>query len=297
MKGGIFALGNFDGVHLGHRQVLDAVVERARAQGVPARVLTFEPHPRAVFQPHLPPFRLTPEAVKERLLKACGIDNVSVLPFTPEFAQILAQDFVEQILRDRFGVQHIMAGHDFVFGHKRGGDMDKLAAWLAPYQIGVTAVAPLVDAGGLAFSSTRVRALLQQGAVGEAADILGRDWSISGTVIKGAARGRTIGVPTANVALGDYLRPRFGVYAVRAGRVGEALTYRGVANIGMRPTVGGSSENLEAHLFDFDQDIYGQEWEFALTRFIRPERKFDDFEALKTQISQDIVAAREAVVS
>ena len=292
MRGGVFALGNFDGVHRGHRQVLDAVVKHARVLQIPARVLTFEPHPRAVFRPSLPPFRLTLQAVKERLLKACGIDEVFVLPFTPEFAQMPAQDFVEQTLRDHFGVQHIMAGHGFVFGHKRSGDMAKLAAWLEPYQIGVTAIVPLMDSGDVIFSSTRVRTFLQQGDVTAAAEILGRDWSITGKVIRGAARGRTIGVPTANIALGDYLRPRFGVYAVRAGRVGEALTHCGVANIGIRPTIDGTRENLEAHLFDFDQDIYGQEWEFALTRFMRPEQKFDNFDALKTQILQDIEAAR-----
>ena len=292
MKGGVFALGNFDGVHRGHRHVLDAVGAQARALGVPARVLTFEPHPRAIFQPHLPQFRLTPKEVKARLLKSCGIDDVSVLPFTPELVQMEAQDFVEQILINHFGAQHIIAGQDFSFGHKRGGDMQKLAAWLAPHGVGVTAVAPLVDAGGCVFSSTRARSFLQQGEVAAAAEILGRDWSIAGTVMHGAARGRTIGVPTANISLGDYLRPRFGVYAVRAGRVGESLNISGVANIGVRPTVDGTSENLEAHLFDFDQDIYGQEWEFALTRFIRPERKFDSFDALKAQIALDIAAAR-----
>ena len=295
-QGGVFALGNFDGVHRGHQGVIAAAVAQARAMNILVRVLTFEPHPRSLFKPDQPPFRLTPRESKERLLKAYGIDDVAVLPFTPAFAQMTAQGFVEDILLARFGVQHIVAGHDFVFGHDRGGDMQKLALWLAGHHVGVTEVEPLVDGDGV-FSSTRARNLLQQGDAAAAAQILGRNWSIAGTVVKGAQRGRMIGVPTANIALGDYLRPRFGVYTVQGNRVGTAETYRGVANIGTRPTVDGGSETLEAHLFDFDQDIYGQEWEFALTRFIRPERKFDDFEALKTQISQDIVASREAVVT
>ncbi|MGB9152105.1 MAG: bifunctional riboflavin kinase/FAD synthetase [Alphaproteobacteria bacterium] len=291
-KGGVFALGNFDGVHRGHRIVVESAVEKARARNIPARVLTFEPHPRSIFQPDAPPFRLTPFAVKERLLKACGIDDVCVCPFTPEFAQLSAQDFVDHILLERFGAQHVVAGHDFVFGHKRGGNMQKLAAWLAPHGVEVTEIAPVADLDTNAFSATRIRQFLQMGKVAEALEMLGHDWSISGTVIKGQQRGRTIGVPTANIALGEYLRPKFGVYAVRAGRAGEALTHRGVANIGLRPTVNGESENLEAHLFDFNQDIYGQEWEFALTRFIRPERKFDSFNALKAQIALDIEAAK-----
>lgn len=291
MKGGVFALGNFDGVHRGHRAVIAAAVEKARLVHIPARVLTFEPHPRFFFHPNQPPFRLTNFAVKEALLKQIGVDEVIALPFNADLANLSAHDFVEQILLDRFGAQHVVAGHDFVFGHKRGGDMKKLTEWLGAHQIGVTEIAALGDEGEV-FSSTRVRELLLQGEVREAADILGYEWTISGTVIKGAQRGRTIGVPTANINLGDTQRPKFGVYAVRAGKFGEELKYRGVANIGVRPTVDGSSENLEAHLFDFDQDIYGQEWQFALTRFIRPEAKFESFDALKAQIAKDIDAAK-----
>ncbi|MDR3423464.1 MAG: bifunctional riboflavin kinase/FAD synthetase [Alphaproteobacteria bacterium] len=294
MKGGVFALGNFDGVHRGHRAVIDAAVAKARALRTSACVLTFEPHPRAFFHPHEPPFRLTPFAAKQDLLKACGVDEVIPLPFTQEIAQVSARDFAEVILLKRFGAQHVVAGHDYIFGHKRGGDMQKLAAWLAPHHIGVTAVAAAGEEGEV-FSSTRIRELLLQGEVRAAAQMLGRSWAIAGTVVKGATRGRKIGVPTANIDLGDYLRPKFGVYAVRAGRVGEAVAHRGVANIGLRPTVGGLRENLEAHLFAFDQDIYGQEWQFALTRFIRPERKFDSMEALRRQIERDIEEAKEGI--
>ena len=291
MKGGVFALGNFDGVHRGHRCVVELAIEKARAIGVLAKILTFEPHPRTIFQSDTEPFRLTPFEVKKRLLKSLGVDEVVALPFTHQFSQMTALDFVENILLKELGVSHIVAGHDFTFGHKRGGDMQKMASWLRPHNIGVSEVLPVRGEGGV-FSSTNVRTHLQRGDVGKASDILGRNWSVSGTIIKGAQRGRTIGIPTANISLGEYLRPKFGVYAVQANRVGEISKYHGVANIGNRPTVDGQSENLEAYLFDFDQDIYGQEWEFALTRFIRPEQKFDHLDALKAQIQRDIEAAR-----
>ncbi|MDE1900238.1 MAG: bifunctional riboflavin kinase/FAD synthetase [Alphaproteobacteria bacterium] len=293
-RGGVFALGNFDGVHRGHRAVLDAAIERARSLHVPARVLTFEPHPRALFWLDHAPFRLTPQAAKERLLKECGIDEVVVLPFSLDVAQMPPQDFAVRVLHETLGARHVVAGYDFTFGYKRGGDMARLGAWLKPYDVGVTDIAAQGAPDGEVFSSTRIRAHLQQGEVEQAAAMLGHVWAIEGVVTQGAQRGRTIGVPTANIALGDYLRPRFGVYAVRAGRAGEEMSYKGVANIGVRPTVGGVGENLEAHLFDFDGDIYGQVWQFALTRFIRPEMKFDGIDALKAQILRDIDAAKQA---
>jgi len=293
MKGGVFALGNFDGVHRGHRAVIEAAIEKARQLRVPARVLTFEPHPRAFFQPHLPPFRLTPQKVKERLLLSLGVDDVETLPFTSEIAQMSAQDFIERIVLEKYGTQHLVAGHDFIFGHNRSGDMKKLVSWLAPHNIGVTEIEELGDDGEV-FSSTRVRELLLEGEVGAAAKILGRDFSITGTIVKGFGVGaKTIGFPTANILLDGYIRPKYGVYAVRAGKAGKALTHEGVANIGQRPTVNGEGENLEAHLFMFNKDIHGEEWEFALTRFIRPERKFDTLEALTAQIKKDIQAAKQ----
>jgi riboflavin kinase/FMN adenylyltransferase len=204
-----------------------------------------------------------------------------------------ARDFVERVLIKDFDVQHLIAGHDFIFGHNRDGDMKKLAALLEPHKVPVTEIEGLGDDGEV-FSSTRVRELLLEGEVEAAAIILGRDFSIEGTIVKGTQRGASrLGFPTANVDLGMYLRPKLGVYAVNAGKVGEALTYRGIANIGSRPTVKGEDENFEAYLFDFDRNIYGEKWEFALTRFIRPERKFDSLEALKAQIAKDVEAARK----
>ncbi len=293
MKGAVFALGNFDGVHLGHQAVLKAAVEKALELGVPSRALTFEPHPRTFFQPNLAPFRLTPSGSRERLIKACGVDDVVTLSFDTELAQMPAHEFVEKILVEQLCGQHIVAGHDFVFGHNRDGNMQKLAAQLEPLGIGVTEIEEMGEDGEV-FSSSRVRELLLEGEVEAAAKILGRPWSIEGLVVHGNdLGGKSLGFPTANVCLNDYLRPKFGVYSVRAGRPGEALNLAGVANIGLRPTIGDHAENLEVHLFDFKEDIYGQTWEFALTHFIRPERKFDTLDALKAQIQKDIEAAKK----
>jgi riboflavin kinase/FMN adenylyltransferase len=189
-------------------------------------------------------------------------------------------------------MQHAVAGFDFVFGHGRQGNMQNLQTWLGPHEIGVTEVTPFRDSDGEVFSSSRTREALQAGDLPAAERILGRRWFIAGMVIKGAQRGRTIGVPTANIALGEYLRPKFGVYAVRAGPTGKPRSFQGVANIGTRPTVDGKTELLEVHLFDFDSDIYGQEWEIELVDFIRPEQAFPDLDALRRQIAQDIEAAK-----
>lgn len=292
LRGGVYALGNFDGVHRGHRVVVKGTIDKARAMGVPARVLTFEPHPRSFFKPDLPPFRLTPAPKKFRLLKALGVDDVIVEPFTAELAEMSAQDFVERILIQRYGAQHVVAGFDFVFGHGRGGDMKSLRNWLAPHKIGVTEVTPFRDAQGEIMSSSRTREALRQGEVRAAEHILGRPWSISGTVKRGDGRGAELEARTANIVLGEHLRPKFGVYAVHAARIGDPFLRQGVANIGTRPTVDGKTELLEFHLFNFNEDIYGQEWEVELVDFIRPEQAFSNLEALRSQIPRDIEAAK-----
>jgi len=292
LKGGVFALGNFDGVHLGHQAVVKAAIEKARGMGIPARVLTFEPHPRSLFKPHIPPFRLTPGPAKIRFLRALGVDDVIVRTFTPEFSKLTATEFVEQVLLADCGAQHIVAGFDFVFGHARGGHISKLREWLAPHGVGVTEVTPFRDTQGEVMSSSRTREALQQGDLKTAEHFLGRSWSIAGVIEHGAKRGHDMSVPTANIALGEYLRPKFGVYVVLAGRVGEPKARQGVANIGMRPTVGGDQEMLEFHLFDFYEDIYGQEWEVELLHFLRPEQRFPNMDALREQINQDMEAAK-----
>lgn len=297
IKGGALALGNFDGVHRGHQAVIRTARDYARAHAMPARVLTLEPHPREVFQPQAAPFRLTPPPVKERLLRGLGVDDVVTLAFTPELSALSAQRFIDEILVRDCGAQHIVAGSDFVFGHKRGGDMRFLRDALAPYGIGLTEVPPFCDADGLAFSSSRTREALRLGDVAAARHILGRPWSIIGAVAHGARRGQAFGFPTANIPLDGYLRPKFGVYAVTARRIGEQARHRGVANIGNRPTFDGVNEWLEVHLFDFNATLYGQEWEVELLHFLRPEQAFSGLEALRDQIMRDVASARAALAA
>ncbi len=293
-RGGVLVLGNFDGVHRGHQAVVKAALTAAQSLRMRARALTLEPHPRTLFQPDGPPFRLTPEAMKRRLLLALGLEGIVTLPFTQELAHLEAQAFVEAVLIKHYGAEHVVAGADFVFGHGRAGTMAKLRAWLEPYKVGVTEVQPVGEPDSTqTFSSSRTRSALEAGDVDVASRLLGRPWSIAGTVIEGARRGKKLGFPTANMMLGDHLRPRFGVYAVQARRWEDKAWIPGVANIGKRPTVGGKEERLEAHLFDFDGDLYGEIWEIALQRFLRPEQQFASLEALREQIVQDAAAARD----
>ncbi|HZH27593.1 MAG TPA: bifunctional riboflavin kinase/FAD synthetase [Azospirillaceae bacterium] len=292
-RGGVLALGNFDGVHRGHRHVIGTAQSAARAIGAPAGVVTFEPHPRTLFRPHDPPFRLTPLRLKIRELQALGLDLGFVLTFDRAFSRIPAEAFVDEILVAGLGVRHVVVGYDFVFGHDRGGTVDRLSKWGDARGFQVTVVPPAGDDGSV-FSSTAVRDALKSADPRRAAAILGRPWEIEGRVEHGDKRGRTIGFPTANVELDDYLRPAFGVYAVRAGvdhGTGTAW-HDGVANLGRRPTVGGTVERLEVHLFDYSDDLYGRHLRVQLVDFVRPERAFAGLDELKAQIARDADAAR-----
>lgn len=292
-RGGVYALGNFDGVHRGHQALIKATLDYARYHEIPARVLTFEPHPRSLFAPDLPPFRLTPDSAKKRLLREMGIDNVITMTFDNAFASLSAQAFAQDLLRDEMGAVHLVAGFDFVFGHRRAGNIAVLRSLLMMDKIEITEVAPLRDGLGEIISATRLRTLLQEGDVAAANLLLGRPWAIEGVVVQGALRGRTINFPTANVALGDYVRPRFGVYAIRARRVGSEEYFPGIANIGVRPTVEKKgAELLEFHLFDVHADLYGQDWEVELHHFIRPEATFPDLQVLRAQIVTDVARAK-----
>lgn len=291
-KGGVFALGNFDGVHRGHQAVLRTAIDIASEMDTSVRVITLEPHPRTLFNPEHPPFRLTSPTDKIALLRSIGAVDVVVLNFTPQLAHMPAEEFVHTILRDQCGAHHVVAGFDYVFGHERRGTMSGLRSWLSPHGIGVTEVTPARGKDGEILSSSRVRNALQKGDLSTAETVLGRPWRIRGIVQKGAARGRTMNTPTANIALGDYLRPRFGVYAIMAKHTPSNTWYQGVANIGIRPTVDGTTELLEAHLFNFSDDIYGQEWEVEFRHFIRGEQTFPDLAALQEQIAIDIEQAK-----
>jgi riboflavin kinase/FMN adenylyltransferase len=290
-------MGNFDGLHRGHAALLGATRERARAAGAPAAVLTFEPHPRSVFMPDGEPFRLTPFRVKEREIARLGIDLLFVQHFDMAFARNSAEAFIAELLLGAVGVGHVVVGHDCTFGNRRRGTPELLRAAGAAHGFAVTVVEPVRGPDAAAYSSTHIRELLRDGKPREAAAQLGRFWEIDGRVAVGDRRGRTIGFPTVNLGLGEYLRPAFGVYAVRVSGDGtdDAFTGRsidGVANIGLRPTVGTPAPRLEAHLFDIDADLYGRHLRVSLIDFIRPERKFAGLDALKAQIAEDAAQAR-----
>ena len=292
-KGGAVAMGNFDGVHRGHQALIARAAEQARALGAPLVALTFEPHPRRFFVSDTGPFRLTLPPAKLRLLAECGVQEVLAQRFDPAFADLAPEAFVDDVLRGGLGTRHVVCGYDFTFGARRGGNVEMLRALGNERGLGVTVLDPVMREGEI-YSSTRIREALRAGMVREAAELLGHDWEIEGKVEQGDQRGRTIGFPTANVALGEHLRPRFGVYAVRALIEGEeAKGWRtGVANLGKRPTVGKLQENFEVHLFDFVGDLYGKTLRVALVDFIRPEMKFAGLDALKAQIAMDGQTAR-----
>lgn len=296
-RGGVVALGNFDGVHLGHQAVIGRALEIAREQGAPAGVTTFEPHPRSVFKPDQPPFRLTPLRIKARHIEALGADYLYMQHFDLDFARLSAEEFVEKVLVTGLGVRHVVVGYDYVFGRARGGNVERLREMAAAHGFAVTDVPPVHAHDGEICSSTRIREFLRAGQPAEAARLLGYCWEIEGRVEPGEQRGRGIGFPTVNLPLGEYLRPAPGVYAVRAGRDqgGATLWHDGVANLGHRPTFGGGDMVLEAHLFDVDEDLYGQHMRVALVEHLRPERKFDNIEALKRQIVQDAAMARRVL--
>ncbi|HTR84255.1 MAG TPA: bifunctional riboflavin kinase/FAD synthetase [Reyranella sp.] len=289
-KGGVVALGNFDGVHKGHQELLAQAAAEAKTLGVPLVVLTFEPHPRRFFVPDTGPFRLTLPPAKTRLLAACGVQAILAQHFDPAFAAVSADAFVDDVLRGGLGARHVVCGYDFTFGARRTGNVEKLRKMGQARSFGVSVLEPVTHEGEI-YSSTRIREALRAGWASEAAELLGRPWEIEGMVEQGDQRGRTIGFPTANVALGEHLRPRFGVYAVRT--LVDGAWRNAVANLGKRPTVGKLQENFEVHLFDFAGDLYGKVLRVQLVDFIRAEMKFAGLDQLKAQIAADGQTARK----
>jgi riboflavin kinase/FMN adenylyltransferase len=288
-RGVSVALGNFDGVHLGHAYLVRAA-HRARPD-LPLAVLTFEPHPRETFRPDDPPFRLTLAQERAEALAALGVRLLYELPFDLDFSTMSAAAFVDDVLHAGLDARHLVCGPDFAFGHRRGGDAHFLAGRAEALGIGLTVVPPLADEAG-PISSSRIRRALQDGYPEHAAALLGRPWAIRGEVTRGDARGRLLGFPTANVPLGRHLEPARGVYAVIA-RLADGSARPGVANIGRRPTVAHESvSRLEAYLFDYDGDLYGTELCVALHAFLRAERRFAGIDALKAQIADDAAEAR-----
>ena len=292
-RGAVVAIGNFDGLHKGHQAIIGVAHHQAQEIGAPLGLLTFEPHPRRFFQSDIPPFRLVSLRGKLRTLDAVGLDVAIVLRFDAAFAAIGAKEFAANMLGHIFGIRHAVVGYDFAFGHQRQGNPELLEQVGRDHGYGVTVVDPQTD-GREIFSSSRIRDFLVQGRLAEASDELGRFWEVDGHVKHGDARGATIGFPTANIHLGEFIRPALGVYAVRAGLDinGATQWHDGVANLGRRPTFGGEDIILEVHLFDFDRDLYRQRMRVAFIDYLRPEMKFDGIEALKSQISNDCARAQ-----
>lgn len=308
-RGAAVAIGNFDGVHPGHRAVIKEAGLIAHDAGRPWAVLTFEPHPRELFQPDQAPFRLTPLRSKAREIAALGVDVLIVQRFDEAFSRLEAEDFVKSALARGIEASHVVSGYDFVFGHGRSGTCEMLLSMGAKEGFGFTAVNAIEDATGEVYSSTRIRERLTDGDPRGAAEVLGRPFELEGRVVEGERRGHALGFPTANIGLGAFLRPTLGVYAVRAaidaGPGGdsdtdpgtEPLWRDGVANIGVRPTFGAGEVLLEVYLFDFDQDLYGRRLRVRLVDFLREEKKFDDVDELKAQIASDSVQARQILAA
>lgn len=284
----VVAIGNFDGVHRGHRVVLDALFAASKRLSAPSCVYTFDPAPTAVVAPerHQPRIQTLPGRI--RSLREAGVDHVVVERFTLEFSRYSAKRFVDQVLLARLGARALVVGHDFRFGSMRAGDAGAIRR-LAP-EMEVIEVAAFVE-GEDAISSSRVRKLIARGEVEAAAALLGRPVTVSGRIVHGDARGRTLGFPTANVSVDEELRPGNGVYAVRV-RLADERVVDGVANFGTRPTLDAARYAAEVHLLDFDEDLYGQRLEVALLGRLREERRFGSVEALAAQIGLDVAAAR-----
>ena len=290
-RGSVLALGNFDGLHRGHQAVIAEARRIADSLSAPLGIGLFRPHPRRVFAPDSPPFRLMSAELRAELLPTLGVDHLFELPFDDTLRNMDDTQFVEAVLHRGLGIRHVIVGEDYGFGKNRCGNVESLTRLGAERGIGVTALSPV----GLhpmygKYGSTQIREALRKGDVFHAQHMLSRPWIVDGVVEMGAQRGRTIDFPTANIAFADRVRPLNGVYVVEVEV--DGTWHGGVANTGTRPTVGGEEARVEAHIFDFDADLYGQRIKVAFRSFIREEKKFDSFDALKTQIEQDAAGAR-----
>ncbi|MAV86643.1 MAG: riboflavin biosynthesis protein RibF [Rhodospirillaceae bacterium] len=292
------AIGNFDGLHLGHREVIRRAGIFARERGVPWGVLTFEPHPRTLFNKTQTPFRLSSANNKEQNIKKMGVDFLVVINFDEEFSKVTGQQFVEEILVQSFEASYVVSGDDFAFGHKRSGNINFLHKMGKLYGFGTVGIKHIVDKDNKIISSTRIRDFIRKGDIKAARNLLGKCHEIEGEVIKGDQRGRKIGFPTANIKLGDSLNPAKGVYAVRVRISNEvgSIWHNGIANFGVRPTFNGDTPLLEVHIFDYTGDLYATSIRVTLIDYIRPEKAFNEISDLILQIKKDCVKARSILV-
>ena len=298
LRGAILALGNFDGFHLGHQAVVDEAVRWGRAEGRPVIVATFAPHPVEYFAPDSPPFRLSHVDQRHEWFGQAGADAMLVFAFDAAMAASTAHDWVHAVLATQIGAAGVVTGEDFTFGKGRSGSVDTLRSLGADIGLASRAIGPVSDAAGV-ISSTRVRAAIRSGDTVTATRLLTRPFTIRGTVQHGDKVGRTIGFPTANLALGDYLRPAYGIYAVTGRIISEdgpdGRLLKGAANIGIRPHFDPPKELLEPHFFDFSGDLYGQTIDIEFHAFLRGEAKFDSLDALVAQIGRDCDEARRVL--
>ena len=291
LRASIVALGNFDGFHLGHQAVVGRAIQRGFHERRPVIVATFDPHPVRFFKPDLPPFRLTTLDQREALFAHAGADAMLVFEFNEALRSTSAEDFVTELLAKRIGAAGVVTGDDFTFGKARGGNAELLRTLGEQHGVVAETVAPVLLEGER-ISSGRIREALEAGDTATATHLLSRDFAIEGVVQRGDARGRELGYPTANLALGDYQRPKYGIYAVRV-TLDDGSEHPGVASLGVRPTFDPPQELLEAHLLDFDGDLYGRRIEVALHGFIRDEKKFDGIDALVAEMRDDEAQARK----
>ncbi|MEP3654060.1 MAG: bifunctional riboflavin kinase/FAD synthetase [Litorimonas sp.] len=292
-KGAVIALGNFDGLHRGHQAVIERARSIANDIGAPLGIGLFRPHPYRFFKPDAAPFRLMSARIRQQVMEELGVEFLYEIPFDEALRDMDDTEFVELVLHQGLGIRHVIVGEDYGFGKNRCGNVESLTRLCGERGIGVTAISPV----GLhklygKYGSTEIRKALQNGDVFHAQHMLSRPWRVDGIVQKGQQRGRTINFPTANLEFADLVRPKFGVYVVEVRLEGEEVWRPAVANTGSRPTVDGEEARLEVHLLDFDRDLYGQLIDVRFRSFIRAEKKFESFDALKDQIMQDADGAR-----
>ncbi|MEP3892102.1 MAG: bifunctional riboflavin kinase/FAD synthetase [Hellea sp.] len=292
-KGAVIALGNFDGLHRGHQAVITEAKSIADEIGAPLGIGVFRPHPYRYFKADAPPFRLMTPELRAEIMPSLGVDCLYEIPFDESLREMDDTQFVDQVLHEGLGIKHVVVGEDYGFGKNRCGNVESLTRLCAKHGIGVTPMKPVgLHALYGKYGSTEIRKSLQQGDVFHAAHMLSRPWIVDGAVQQGQQRGRTINFPTANLEFGDLVRPKFGVYCVEINLPNSDDWLPAIANTGNRPTVGGEQARLEVHIFDFDQDIYGQHVKVRFRSFIRPEQKFESFDHLRAQIERDCEGAK-----
>ncbi|NRP14150.1 Riboflavin biosynthesis protein RibF [Aliiroseovarius sp. xm-m-379] len=297
-RGASAVIGNFDGVHLGHQYVIDIARKAAAQSGAPLGVMTFEPHPREYFAPKAPPFRLMGSEARAHRLEKLGVERLYELSFNDTLSALTPREFAQDVIVDGLGLAHVVVGADFCFGQGRAGHADDLVALGQELGFGVT-IAPLMEDAGREVSSTAIRQALSEGRPQDAARMLGHLHRIEGEVIRGDQRGRDLGYPTANMSIAGLHPPKFGVYVVEVDILTgpHQGTYGGAASMGTRPMFGENLPNIESFLFDFKGDIYGEHLSVALIEYLRPERVFDNLDALITQMNADCDTARDILTA